>query len=179
MPLLGASSWGSRRILTRTASKVTEQKKYTLRTHIHVQAPLDETFAFFADAANLGRITPRELGFSIATQLPIEMRAGTLIDYTIWLWGFPMRWRTRIAVWEPGERFIDEQVVGPYRSWVHTHRFMSANGGTDIEDEVVYSLPFGFVGRLAAPLIRLQLARIFRYRSSEVLRLLRAPLASS
>lgn len=154
-------------------------KEYRLRTHLHVPASVDETFAFFADAANLARITPRELGFSIATPLPIEMRAGALIDYTIRLWGIPMRWRTRIAVWEPGVQFVDEQLAGPYRTWVHTHRFTSADGGTDIDDEVVYSLPFGPLGQLAAPLIRLQLARIFRFRTAEVLRLLHAPDAGS
>ncbi|MEO8878766.1 MAG: SRPBCC family protein [Gemmatimonadaceae bacterium] len=134
--------------------------------------PIDTTFAFFVDAANLGRITPRELGFFIATPLPIEMAAGTLIDYTIRLWGIPMRWRTRIAVWEPGVRFVDEQLSGPYAKWVHTHRFTSVDGGTDIEDEVVYALPFGALGRMTAPLIRIQLARIFRFREAEVARLL-------
>ncbi|MEP7085773.1 MAG: SRPBCC family protein [Gemmatimonadota bacterium] len=154
-------------------------KEYTLHTHIHVPVQIDQAFAFFADAANLARLTPRELGFAIATPLPIVMAAGTLIDYTIKLWGIPMRWRTRIAVWEPGVRFVDEQLSGPYAKWVHTHRFASANGGTDIDDEVVYALPFGVLGRLAAPLIRLQLARIFRYRESEVLRLLDEPSGSA
>jgi len=140
-----------------------------------VPAPLGETFAFFADAANLGRITPPELGFSIATPPPIIMRAGTLIDYTIRLWGIPMRWRTRIAVWEPGVRFVDEQISGPYRSWIHTHRFTSVEGGTDIDDDVVYSLPFGMLGRMAAPIVGLQVRRIFRYRTKEVMRILANP----
>jgi ligand-binding SRPBCC domain-containing protein len=143
-------------------------------TCTHVDVPLDIAFAFFADAANLGRITPPELGFSIATPLPVEMRVGALIQYMIRLWGIPMRWTTRIAEWEPGSSFVDEQLAGPYRSWVHTHRFRSANGGTDIEDDVVYSLPFGVLGRLVAPLIRVQLARIFRYREETVSRLLRS-----
>jgi ligand-binding SRPBCC domain-containing protein len=148
-------------------------KEYRLRSQTHVPLPRDETFAFFADASNLGRITPPELGFSIATPMPIAMAAGTLIDYTIRLWGIPMRWKTRIAVWEPGERFVDEQLSGPYRSWVHTHRFTTAaDGGTDIEDEVVYSLPFGVLGRLVAPIVRLQVGRIFRYREAEIARLL-------
>ena len=65
-------------------------------------------------------------------------------------------------------------------SWQHSRASRaSANGGTDIDDEVVYSLPFGLAGRMVAPLIRLQLARIFSYRTSEVLRLLHAPAARS
>ncbi len=147
-------------------------KTYILKAHLHVPTAIAETFAFFADARNLGRITPAELGFAIATPPPIVMAAGTLIDYTIRLWGIPMRWKTRIAVWEPGVKFVDEQLAGPYKSWVHTHRFTSVNGGTDIDDEVVYALPFGVLGRIVAPLIRLQLNRIFRYRTAQVSRLL-------
>ena len=147
-------------------------KEYRLTTRTHVPVPLAEAFAFFADAANLGRITPPELGFAIATPEPIEMRAGAIIDYTIRLWGLPMRWKTRIAVWEPGVRFVDEQLSGPYRKWVHTHRFRSAGSGTDIEDDVAYVLPYGVLGRVFAPLIRVQLARIFRYREVAVSRIL-------
>jgi len=148
--------------------------EYHLSARVKVARSLEDTFAFFADAGNLARITPPELGFSITTPLPIEMREGTLIDYTIKLWGVPMRWRTRIAVWEPGRRFVDEQLSGPYKKWVHTHRFAAnADGGTDIDDDIVYALPFGLAGRLTAPLVRLQLRRIFSYRQREVTRLLR------
>ena len=148
--------------------------EYHLSARIKVASSLEDTFAFFADAGNLARITPPELGFSVTTPLPIEMREGTLIDYTIKLWGVPMRWRTRIAVWEPGRRFVDEQLSGPYKKWVHTHRFAAnADGGTDIDDDIVYALPFGLAGRLTAPLVRLQLRRIFSYRQREVTRLLR------
>lgn len=141
---------------------------YRLYHRAIIPARLDVVFAFFADAENLGRITPPEMHFRIQTPQPIEMRAGTLIDYTIRLWGIPLKWRTKIALWNPPNRFVDEQLSGPYRTWIHTHRFEGIGDDTLMEDEVVYALPFGLLGRLVAPIVRRQLDRIFAYRESAV-----------
>jgi ligand-binding SRPBCC domain-containing protein len=63
---------------------------------------------------------------------------------------------------------VDEQLRGPYRVWEHTHRFRDDGGATTIEDVVRYGLPFGPVGEVFHPLVRLQLERIFRFRRSAV-----------
>ena len=121
-------------------------------------------FPFFAEAQNLGRITPPELGFKIL-QAPTFMGEGVLIDYRIGLWGIPLRWRTRIASWNPPFSFSDEQLRGPYHTWHHTHDFRDDGaGGTIMTDTVLFRLPLEPVSLLALPLIRLQLGRIFRYR---------------
>jgi ligand-binding SRPBCC domain-containing protein len=90
------------------------------------------------------------------------MHPGTLIDYRIKLHGVPMRWRTEIAVWEPPYRFVDRQLKGPYRQWVHTHTFAERDGGTQCTDHVEYAVPFGaLVNRF---FVRGNVEAIFRYR---------------
>lgn len=128
--------------------------------------PRPAVFAFFADARNLEAITPASLRFRILTPLPIDMRAGALIDYRLSLRGLPVRWRTRIEEWVPDRRFVDVQLSGPYRSWRHTHEFEDAEGGTRMRDTVEYQLPFGPLGDLAHALfVRREVEGIFDHRN--------------
>jgi len=114
-------------------------KVHVLETEVWLARPIDEVFGFFSDAHNLNEITPPMLDFRILTPKPIPMGKGTLIDYRISLRGFPMRWRTLISAWEPGKRFVDEQLKGPYHLWRHEHTFEARDGGTLCKDRVEYA----------------------------------------
>lgn len=142
---------------------------YAVEQWQEVPCPLDAVFAFFADASNLEFLTPPLLHFQILTPQPIAMRLGAIITYRLRLYGIPLRWRTVIADWQPGKRFIDVQVAGPYRSWRHLHEFQATPLGTRIHDQVTYGLPFGPLGSfLGRPLVRRTLQQIFAYRQQIV-----------
>ena len=147
----------------------------TLAREQILPAEPDAVFGFFADAFNLEAITPAWLRFRVVTPAPIAMAPGTLVEYRLRLHGVPVRWLTRIEVWEPGERFADVQVRGPYRVWHHTHSFEPHPDGTLVRDTVRYELPLGPLGKLAhAAFVRRDLQRIFDFRHEEVARRLGA-----
>ena len=132
-------------------------------SEIWLARPIEEVFAFFSDAANLDSITPPWLSFRTITRQPIEMHAGTVIDYKLRVRGFPVWWRTEITEWEPPYHFLDEQIRGPYRLWIHAHEFQSRNGGTLVCDNVRYAVPLDWlVHRL---IVRPDVQRIFSYRA--------------
>lgn len=143
--------------------------EHILHYILTLSLPRERVFEFFSDAANLGRITPPELEFSILTPLPIVMCQGALIDYRLKLFGVPFSWKTRITEWSPPDYFIDEQLKGPYRQWIHRHTFTETpDGGTIIVDEVRFRLPSVPLVEAAYPIVRKQLERIFEYRQETV-----------
>lgn len=134
-----------------------------------IPQPLETVFSFFADAANLERITPRFLHFRILTPLPVTMQVGARIEYRLRLVGVPLQWTTRIEDYAPPHRFVDSQLSGPYKQWVHLHEFSVCVGGTLMRDVVDYEIPYGIIGRLAQHLfVARMLARIFDYRREAI-----------
>ena len=136
------------------------------RFHERTRLPAarDEVFPFFADATNLQRITPPELGFRILTP-GVEMREGARVNYSLSLFGIRFAWLTEITRWDPPHEFVDVQLRGPYRQWIHTHRFVKSDGVVVMDDHVDYALPFGPLGRLVHRLrVRRQLEEIFEFR---------------
>ena len=77
-----------------------------------------------------------------------------------------MSWKSLITLWEPPHRFVDQQQKGPYRMWIHEHRFAEQEEGTLISDLVHYASPGGpllepFLHHL---LVGPDVERIFEYR---------------
>ncbi len=134
----------------------------TFTTELWLPRPVTEVFSFFSNAANLDAITPPWLSFRMVGPPPV-MRAGIFIDYRLRVRGIPLGWRTRINVWEPPHRFVDEQIKGPYRQWIHEHTFESRDGGTVVRDKVEYAVPFD--GLTHRWLVRPDIEKIFAYRT--------------
>ena len=139
---------------------------FRITSSVTLGHPLEQVFEFFSKAENLGLLTPPWLRFTVVSPLPIEMKAGALIEYRIRLYGIPMKWTSEITEWDPPHMFEDTQIRGPYRKWVHRHTFEERDEGTVVTDEVRYRVPGGAViNRL---FVGSRVRKIFDYRKAKL-----------
>jgi uncharacterized protein len=142
---------------------------HTLRREQWIPRPIEEVFAFFADAHNLEEITPPWLGFHILSTDSETVTEGTSIRYRLKLHGIPIHWKTEIRQWKAPHRFVDVQRSGPYRLWHHTHLFEAHEDRTKMIDVVRYTLPLGFLGRIIhAVKVKSDVCKIFDYRRQRI-----------
>jgi ligand-binding SRPBCC domain-containing protein len=141
-----------------------------------IHAPVERVFAFHEHPAALERLTPpwppvrvlsREGGIREGARVVLELALGPLRQ----------RWVALHTGYEKDRLFIDRQVEGPFRSWLHHHRFEAAGPGlTRLTDHVEFSLPGGPpADLLGAWFARLQLRRMFTYRHAMTRRYCEAP----
>jgi ligand-binding SRPBCC domain-containing protein len=130
--------------------------------------PIDREvlWKFISVPQNLNKITPPDMAFEIIGEPPEKTYAGLLLEYRVKvpLLGWST-WLTEIKYVEEGVSFMDEQRVGPYKLWLHTHKLEDVDGGTRMTDDIRYLVPLGPIGLLAnAVFVGRTLRRIFDYR---------------
>ena len=121
---------------------------------------------FISVPQNLNKITPPDMAFEIIGESPEKTYTGLLLEYRVKvpLLGWST-WLTEIKYVHEGVSFMDEQRVGPYKLWLHTHKLEDVDGGTRMTDDIRYIVPFGPIGWIANALfVRQTLRRIFDYR---------------
>ena len=140
---------------------------YTLQAEQTLPVTAEQAWEFFSSPANLGRITPSEMGFVITSPPAARMFPGQIITYRVGIFpGVKTNWVTEITHVETGRYFVDEQRSGPYRIWHHEHHFKVVEGGVAMIDRVTYKLPFGVMGKWVHSLfVRRKLEAIFNYRA--------------
>ncbi len=134
-----------------------------------VAASPSQVWRFFSSERNLEQITPPFLSFQVLGKSTDEIGDGTTIDYRLKVHGLPVSWRTRISEWAESQRFVDQQIHGPYRTWNHTHEFEAFAGGTLVRDSIVLKPPMGWMGRaISLGLILRDVEAIFKFRSETI-----------
>eukprot|EP01104_Vermistella_antarctica_P016042 TRINITY_DN5392_c0_g1_i1.p1 TRINITY_DN5392_c0_g1~~TRINITY_DN5392_c0_g1_i1.p1 ORF type:complete len:208 (+),score=28.95 TRINITY_DN5392_c0_g1_i1:47-670(+) len=155
----------------------------SLRTHICEKR--QKVWDFFSHAENLGEICPPNIQFTVVTPSPIKMFKGALIDYQVGVRGVTFPWRTLISHYDAPHSFVDQEEIGPYHLWHHSHSFqkaytdgktfgyaIGAEGDSEftlMTDEIRFAVPFGRLGAfLGGWFVASEVRGIFDYRQQVI-----------
>lgn len=141
---------------------------FTLRMTETIAAPIDRLFLLSCSIA----LVQEELGMT-----PVRGRTSGLVlpgDTVRWQgWQLGMRHFhvSRISAYVRPTFLQDTMLAGRFRTFQHDHHLAELpNGQTELHDEVRFSLPLGFAGRLVARyimtphILRLMRSRFHRLR---------------
>ena len=119
------------------------------RHKFQVNASLPEVADFHRQSNSMAAITPLPVIVQVH-QAPDQLDEGDEMDFTLWTGPLPVHWLARIEQVSP-TGLTDRQLRGPFRHWVHRHRFEPvAETTTVVVDEIELSLRphiwWGFIG---------------------------------
>ena len=139
---------------------------YQFQQSQYLPLPPQAVWDFFADPANLPRLTPPHMKPRLRDAPPEKMQAGLVVRLQVRpLLGIPLPFTSEITLVEPPHRFVDELRQGPFAQWRHEHLFEAEGPGTRLTDTVHYALPLGFLGKLFHPwLVKGRIEKLFAYR---------------
>lgn len=126
-----------------------------------VQAPVATVFAFHEREDALPRLSPPFPPMRVVSRAG-GIRTGARVELRIG----PIRWLALHTDYRLNELFVDEQIAGPFASWVHRHEFEALGPRTTrLTDRVAFELPGGaVVNALFGQLAAWSLVPMFRFR---------------
>lgn len=144
---------------------------------VRVAAPLSEVWDFHSRIEGLTELTPEWMHMEVegvrgpdGEAAPEILEAGSQARLSVRPFGVGprQRWTSKIVYRDEDEEhavFRDTMEDGPFREWVHTHRFVAVGDDeTIIHDDVEYRLPLGGLGDVAAAFAVVGFEPMFRYR---------------
>ena len=146
-------------------------KIYTLHKRQKLPITLDVAWEFLSNPKNLSTLTPKEMNFTIISNVDKPMYAGQIIQYNVTpIAGIKAKWVSEITHLVEGKYFVDLQLYGPYAFWHHKHFIHEVDGGVEMEDIIDYKVPFGILGQIVHPfLVKPKLEEIFDYRQKKLI----------
>lgn len=128
---------------------------------VWVRAGLDAVWSFHSGVEGLVELTPDWMQLRVDSVSgpdgepdPGVLEEGATVQVSTRPFGVGPRqsWTSRIVERDRRDDaavFRDRMEDGPFREWLHTHRFYAEDGGTRIVDRIEYELPLGPFRRMS------------------------------
>lgn len=129
-----------------------------------INAPVEKVWQFHERKDILELLTPpwqpvkvirREGGLGV----------GAITEFRIMLLIIPVIWIAEHIECQTNKVFVDQQISGPMKSWLHRHQFAFENEQTRLTDTIEYEIPGGWLAEfLLGWWVDSRLQDMFRYR---------------
>lgn len=128
-----------------------------------VEAPVALVAAFHSDTRALKKLTPPPIVVRLGRIEPLA--EDSVSQFVLWLGPIPVPWIARHSQVGPNG-FVDEQEQGPFKRWVHQHRYASLGAGlSQVTDEIEAELSSQPLRWLVGAGMWLGLPILFAYRA--------------
>lgn len=135
-----------------------------------VDADIEKVWKFYTDIDHLKVITPSRFKLEInqTNGKKIENKKEVCISGNI----FPIlrsTWYSKITFFDPiNYVYIDEMIKGPFKKWVHTHKFVSVNQNvTKVIDQINFQLSIETFDYLISSYAKNSLKKLFKNREEK------------
>ncbi len=147
-------------------------KKYIFEKSVLIKTEIETIFWFHADTNNLPKISPGNVKAELLQISDIPLKAGSTVTVRVSKFGVGLNWKLKIENFEFPSLISDLQTKGPFEYWHHYHIFSKEDGRVKMTDRIEFIPPFGLIGKLSMPVIKMQLEKMFEFRHSKTKELL-------
>ncbi len=116
---------------------------------VTVQRPVEDVFDFFSVTRNHEKMSEGNLGLAF-TQAPEQFEQGSLLHFDIQGFGQVQSVVYEILEFERPLRYLEHQIEGPMKEWIHEHLFIPEGDTTVVVDKVQFEPPGGLIGLLVS-----------------------------
>ena len=147
-----------------TISKKNKQNIFVKKSFIPTKVEI--LFNYHKQDGALERLVPPWSGLDLVEKTG-GINNGDISIFRISLGPLKFRWIAQHFGYIQNEQFQDKMIRGPFKTWVHTHSFLSEGLNNSIlEDKIEYQPKFGQIGsRIFQNKIQTYLNQLFIYRS--------------
>lgn len=127
--------------------------------------PAQELYDWHMQPGAFDRLVPPWQRVEVVER-PTRLVEGAKLVMKVFAGPISVRWVALHRDFIEGRQFIDDQVHGPFKQWVHTHSFEAIDDQTSmLTDRIEYELPLGPLGALFGGLpTDLMLEKMFEFR---------------
>lgn len=104
-------------------------------------------FDFLTRISNVPKVTDPKIGITF-TSAPEVIEQGSRLDFQIMTFGQVVKSTHQIMEFDRPRLVVEQQILGPMKSWIHRHEYTAIPEGVLMRDVVDFQLPGGLIGML-------------------------------